>query len=174
VPLALVAPTLIAPVNAAMITTRTPTLTWGTVIGAATYRIQVSTVSTFTTTIVNDSTLTVGAKVVTNANAGTYYWRVNAKNAGGTSAWSTMFYFVQTVGGITTASSHYVPMTIGHNGVLEVYMVNGSRVMNVPYEASATKAQLLNTASKSLAKGYYSYRFRSDDSKIDIVGKLIK
>ena len=63
---------------------------------------------------------------------------------------------------------------MGHNGVLEVYMANGSRVMEIAYGASATKTQLLNTASKTLARGYYTYRFRGTDAHVDIVGKLVK
>jgi hypothetical protein len=104
----------------------------------------------------------------------TYYWRVNAKNDGGTSAWSTIFSFTTTTTGVIAAKPHYVPVTMGHNGVLEVYMANGSRVMQIAYSASATKAQLLNTASKTLAKGYYTYRFRGPDANMDIVGKLVK
>jgi hypothetical protein len=61
-----------------------------------------------------------------------------------------------------------------HNGVLEVYTANGSRVMEIFYGASATKAQLLNTTYKSLAKGYYTYRFRNVDANVEILGKMIK
>jgi len=74
----------------------------------------------------------------------------------------------------SAATPHYVPATMGHNGVLEIYMANGSRVMEIAYGASATKVQLLNTASKTLAKGYYTYRFRSIDANVNIVGKLVK
>jgi biopolymer transport protein ExbB len=81
---------------------------------------------------------------------------------------------IQQTTGVIAAVPHYVSSKLGHNGVLEVYMVNGSRVMELAYGASATKTQLLNTASKTLAKGYYTYRFRSNDANVDIVGKLVK
>ena len=170
------APTLSAPANAAVGISVTPTLTWGMVGGAATYRVQLSTVSTFASTVVDDSTLMFETKAITTALTAntTYYWRVNAKNDGGTSAWSTIFSFTTTTTGVFAATPHYVPVTMGHNGVLEVYMANGSRVMQIAYSASATKAQLLNTASKTLAKGYYTYRFRGTDVNMEIVGKLIK
>jgi len=170
------APTLATPANAATGIAVTPTLTWGTVSGAVTYRVQLSTVSTFATTIVDDSTLATGSKAITSAltvNV-TYYWRVSAKNAGGTGAWSAVSGFTTVTTGIIAATPHYVPATMGHNGVLEVYMANGSRVMEIAYGASATKTQLLNAASKTLAKGYYTYRFRSIDANVNIVGKLIK
>ena len=170
------APTLTAPANAATGIAVTPTLTWGTVTGAATYRVQLSTVSTFASTVIDDSTLTAGSKAITTALTvnKAYYWRVNAKNAGGTSTWSSIFSFTTVATGIIAATPHYVPTTMGHNGRLEIYMTNGSRVMELAYGASITKAQLLNTASKTLAKGYYTYRFHSTDANADIVGKLVK
>ena len=170
------APTLTAPANAATGISVTPTLTWGTVAGAATYRVQLSTISTFASTVADDSTLTAGSKTISSAltlNV-TYYWRVNAKNAGGTSAWSALSSFTTASTGVITATPHYLPATMGHNGVLEVYMANGSRVMEIAYGASATKTQLLNTASKTLARGYYTYRFRGTDAHVEIVGKLVK
>jgi hypothetical protein len=169
-----VAPALITPANAASFITSSVTLTWGTVTGAATYRVQVSTITTFATTVADDSTLTVGTKALTALGNGTYYWRTNAKNIGGTGAWSTINNFIVNVVGIVPVAQHYIPVGMGHNGVLDVYMVNGSRVMEVAYSATATKTQLLNAASKTLAKGYYTYRFRSADAKVEIVGKLIK
>jgi hypothetical protein len=174
VPVAPGAPTLTSPATGATIHSSSDTLKWGTVTGAATYRVQVSTGTAFTTTLADDSTLTVGTKIVTGVANGTYYWRVNAKNAGGTSAYSTTFSFIVNVVGIAVVKNSYVPAGMGHNGVLEVYMANGSRVMELAYGASATKFQLLSAAQKSLAKGFYTYRFRSDDARIDIVGNLIK
>ena len=170
-----VAPTLSTPANASVGASVTPTLTWGTVSGAVLYHLQVSSVSTFASTVVDDSAITAGTKAITGlVNNTTYYWRVNAKNIGGTSAWSGIFSFKTTPTGVIAATPHYVPSTMGHNGVLEVYMVNGSRVMQIAYEASATKTQLLNKASKTLAKGYYTYRFRGINANVEIVGKLIK
>jgi hypothetical protein len=170
-----VTPTLTAPVNGDSTGSANVTLTWSTVANAATYRVQVSTISTFATTVIDDSTLTVGTKAYTNApRSTTYYWRVNAKNAGGTSAWSLIWSIKTKSTGIINVQSHYVTSTLGHNGVLELFQPNGALVMSVGYDASATKAQMINTASKSLAKGYYTYRFRGTDAKVEIVGKLVK
>jgi len=168
-------PILTAPASGAIVTTQMPTLTWGTVAGAITYRVQVSTISTFTSTVIDDSALIAGTRTLASGlNDGIYYWRVNAKNTAGTSAWSTISNFVVSGVGIATAAPHYEPVVIGHNGTLEVYTANGSRVMEIAYGASATKTQLLNTASKTLAKGYYTYRFCSVDANVEIVGKLLK
>ena len=38
---------------------------------------------------------------------------------------STLFSFTTATTGVIAATLHYVPVTMGHNGVLEVYMANG-------------------------------------------------
>jgi hypothetical protein len=93
------APTLSSPANSATGIVVSPTLTWSAVAGAATYRVQVSTASDFSTGIVaDDSALTTASKALSSLTNNTlYHWRVNAKNAGGTSAWSTPFSFTTIV-----------------------------------------------------------------------------
>jgi hypothetical protein len=93
------APTLSSPANSATGIAVSPTLTWNAVTGAATYRVQVSTASDFSTGIVSDdSTVTAASKALTSlTNSTLYYWRVNAKNAGGASAWSTPFSFTTII-----------------------------------------------------------------------------
>jgi hypothetical protein len=84
------APTLASPANGAIDVVTSPTLTWNASTGATSYGLQVSTVSDFSTTLVNQSTITSTSYAVSNlANNTTYYWRVNATNSGGTSAWSS-------------------------------------------------------------------------------------
>lgn len=168
------APTLIAPATSSMTTNRTPTLTWGTVAGAATYRVQVSTISTFATRIVDDSTLTAGTKILTTSlTNGTYYWRVATKNTGGTSDWTALFSFTVTSTGII-ASSHYTPARSGNAGTLELFQPNGVCVLSVAYEATSSKTQILNAVSNKLAKGYYMYRFHDVTTRTVIAGKLVK
>jgi hypothetical protein len=93
------APALSSPANNATDVAVNPTLTWGAAAGAATYRVQVSTASDFSSGIlVDDSTLTTGSKAVGPLSNGTkYYWRVNAKNAGGTSGWSGTWVFTTII-----------------------------------------------------------------------------
>ena len=103
-------PALTAPSDGATGIAIAPTLTWGTVTGAATYRVQLSTISTFATTVVDDSTLTVGTKAITGlANSTVYYWRANAKNSGGTSAWAVAYSFTTIVAAPATAPSLTMP-----------------------------------------------------------------
>jgi hypothetical protein len=65
-------------------------LTWSPADGAVTYRLQLSTSSTFATTLVDDATLT-GTSYTPAAplnQTTTYYWRLSATNPVGTSAFS--------------------------------------------------------------------------------------
>jgi hypothetical protein len=92
-----VAPVLISPSNNAMEQPATLILTWGSVTGAATYRVQLATDYLFTALVLDDSTLTTTSRKVSSLTLGKqYYWQVNAKNIGGTSAWSTAFNFKVT------------------------------------------------------------------------------
>jgi hypothetical protein len=88
------APVLSVPADGAASIATAPTLAWLAVSGAATYRLQVSTDNAFASTIVDDANLAGVTKTLGGlAPSTTYYWRVNAKNAGGTGAFSTVWSF---------------------------------------------------------------------------------
>ncbi|MGH7450808.1 MAG: FlgD immunoglobulin-like domain containing protein, partial [bacterium] len=88
------APTLTAPVNGAVNQSTTLTLDWNISTGAETYRLQVSTNSDFSTTVFDRANIaTTSREVGPLANNTTYYWRVSAKNFGGTSAYSEIRHF---------------------------------------------------------------------------------
>jgi hypothetical protein len=82
-------PVLSLPINGASKVAVNPTLSWNTVAGAVSYSLQVSIVSGFTTTIVNQSGIVANSYKVTGLlNNTAYYWRVNAATATGASGWS--------------------------------------------------------------------------------------
>jgi hypothetical protein len=91
-----VAPALVAPVDSVPNVDLNPQLSWGTVTGAAAYHIQVSTSSDFSKElVVDDSNYVQTTKLIGPLSLSTkYYWHVNAKNAGGTSAWSAPRNFI--------------------------------------------------------------------------------
>ena len=84
-------PTLVSPSDRASNVSRTPTLTWTAAAGATRYNVQVSTNSTFTALVVNQSGVSATSLAITTALASrrTLYWRVQAVNGSTTSAWST-------------------------------------------------------------------------------------
>ncbi|MGD0337995.1 MAG: cohesin domain-containing protein [Bacteroidota bacterium] len=92
-------PTLVSPANGDTVSSTAPTLIWNKAIGAETYHLQVSTSSSFTTSVFNDSTLIDTSIVVSGLTTSmTYYWRVNAKNTAGTSEYSTTRLFSTQLG----------------------------------------------------------------------------
>ncbi len=92
------APVLSAPVNNATNQPTTLALSWTAAAGAESYRLQVSTDQNFSTLIVDDSTLTTTAKQVTGLSSYVkYFWKVNAKNAGGVSTNSVVWNFTTTM-----------------------------------------------------------------------------
>ena len=70
------------------------TLSWSSVANATSFTVQVSTVSTFSTTVYGQADGVAPSQVISGLlPTTTYYWRVNALNADFTSAWSTVWTF---------------------------------------------------------------------------------
>ncbi|MFA5367133.1 MAG: C1 family peptidase [Dehalococcoidia bacterium] len=90
-------PTLASPASGATGQPQTPQLVWNPSTGASSYGVQVSTVSSFATTVVNETGVTETffgvPEGILNWNT-RYYWRVNAVGpSGSTSLWSATRYF---------------------------------------------------------------------------------
>ncbi len=100
------APTLSSPAQNSVNAPVSITLTWNAYIGATSYRVQLSSDSTFSSTEVNDSVAVPSRAITGLLNSTTYYWRVNATNALGTSAYSAKWLFTTsaTVPGAPTLS----------------------------------------------------------------------
>ncbi len=87
-------PVLVSPPDGATGVTVPVTFVWHLSATAVSYRLQVATDSLFTTIIYNDSTITDTTKTVSGLpQLALLFWRVSAKNPGGTSAYSAMWRF---------------------------------------------------------------------------------
>jgi chitinase len=92
-------PVLNYPSNGAAGIPANTTLRWNASTGAESYTLQVSTSLTFSTFILNQSSIVSASYALNGLSVNTtYYWHVNAKNVSGTSEWSS-------VGSFTTAPS---------------------------------------------------------------------
>ncbi|MDQ6870607.1 MAG: S8 family serine peptidase [Gemmatimonadota bacterium] len=91
------APALSSPADLATGVSTSPTLSWSASSGATSYVVQVSTNAGFSP-VTYTATVTGTSAVVSPALANNtkYYWRVNATNAYGTSAWSVTRSFTTT------------------------------------------------------------------------------
>ncbi len=93
------APALLSPADNATNVSTNPTLSWSAAASASTYRVQVATSATFTTTVVDQTNIAATNFGVSNLQSGAqYFWRVSASNACGPGAFSNARSF-------TTASS---------------------------------------------------------------------
>ncbi len=91
------APSLSSPANGATVSTTSITFSWTTPTGSPTqYQLQVSTSSSFSSTLYDSSTITVTSWTLSGfPNTGTtYYWRVRAYNSSGWGPWSGTSSFV--------------------------------------------------------------------------------
>jgi hypothetical protein len=140
-------PTLTSPADGTTGLSLTPTLTWSTVTGAATYHVQMSTVNTFSTVLIEDSTLTSSSRALSGlANGTQYYWRVQAKNVGGVSAWTSPWGFTTIIAAPTTPT--LTAPTDGTTGLslaptLTWSMVNGAETYHVQMSTVNTFATIL-------------------------------
>jgi hypothetical protein len=178
------APTLASPANNATNVQLTTTLSWNAATGATGYHLQVSTLSSFTSTVVDDSTLTTTSRSVTSlALNTTYYWRVHAMNAGGSSAYSAARNFKTTPttavekldGSIPTdyaLSQNYpnpfnptttIQYQIPSSDVvtLRVYDVLGKQVFELVNQYQTAGSYMVKMNAQMLPSGMYLYELRS-------------
>lgn len=90
-------PTLLEPASNASAVPVSGNLSWSMSSPAATYQVQLANDSSFATPtlVINDATVTSPSRAYGPlGNITTYYWRVNAKNAGGTSPYSPVRKFI--------------------------------------------------------------------------------
>lgn len=87
------APTPVMPANGATGAPTSTTLMWSSVADAETYRIRLSSDSTFSNTM-HDSTVTDTTFSPEQLSAGVkFFWQIRAMNAGGESPWSEVWQF---------------------------------------------------------------------------------
>jgi hypothetical protein len=167
-------PVLVSPSNGATNQILSLTLLWNAVTGAATYRIQVSTSSTFSTTVFDQSITDTSLRISGLVNNTLYYWRVNATNIGGTSNYSEPFHFTTiAVGNFYISPNPYDPnvpdgkltFTLSHraNVTVEVFDWLGRSVNmifdNKSFEAGTyTESYSGKKDGNILANGVYFLR----------------
>jgi hypothetical protein len=102
----LISPVLVTPADGTINTSFTPTLSWNTSSGAATYEIEVSDAVDFSNIIETADELTSTTYDVTTTlnEYTTFYWRVKAYNGTQGSEWSTEFSFTTKLTAPTLAT----------------------------------------------------------------------
>ncbi len=145
------APTLSSPENNEPNVSVSPTLSWSASIGA-TYTLQVSTFSNFSSYTYEKSGITNTSQQITGLSNNTlYYWRVNATNSYGTSSYSTVYKFT------TIASS----VTASISGKVTISTMQGNPISNAKIYTSPATTTVYSDASgnysiTSVAAGTYT------------------
>jgi hypothetical protein len=140
------APALLSPTNGATGIPPSPTFEWSAVAGATSYRLQISNDSSFSSIVIDQWNLTSTSQAISGLSISrTYYWRVNATDAGPSSAWSSVWRFTTLGGsvfsptvdnlGITTANGQFGCAWGDYDGdgYLDLY-IPGQEQTNVLYK----------------------------------------
>lgn len=124
-----------------------PMIRWYTTAAAFTYHLVLATDSLFENIIVDDSTITDTSRIVGPLdNITSYYWKVCAKNDGGTSNWSNVTKFT--------------------TGFFSIYnAAEGWNMVSVPLMAADYRKEILFPMAVSNAFGYNGSYVISDTLK---------
>lgn len=94
-PTAVDQPSLVSPADGETLSTKRPTFIWDGISGATSYTLEISISSTFSTNAIRATVTGLSYNAANDLAAGKlYYWRVQAKNAAGMSAYSEARTFV--------------------------------------------------------------------------------
>ncbi|MFI5251258.1 MAG: glycosyl hydrolase family 18 protein [Bacteroidota bacterium] len=112
-------PVLFSPVSQTNGVTINPVVRWNPSIAATAYRFQLYTSPNFSSTIVDTTISGTSVSINNLTRSSSYYWRVNAGNAKGTSDWSDIWYFVTTsaADGLPIQLSSFTASSKGSTGV---------------------------------------------------------
>jgi hypothetical protein len=127
-------PVLLFPPTHSINQTINPILSWSDSTSGANFRIQMSIDSLFSTTVVDNSGIATSSYSATGLSVSTkYFWRVQASNSFGTSAWSSAWAFTT---GSSTAFAYL--MNKGWNLVSLPIIASNPRVDHqFPYASSS-------------------------------------
>ena len=182
-------PALIAPASGATGIAIPATLSWYAVSGAASYGLQVSTSSVFSTFVVNLTSITATSYAVSGLNRSTtYWWRVNATNSGGTSAWATSGFTTaapvkSTTARPTPAASPTITAFIqgsslryevlGESKVgVTVFDLNGRRLFGIEEELRPAGSYEVQWPANMQRSGNFVLVFRSNAQ--EIIQQIVK
>ncbi|MCX6163745.1 MAG: T9SS type A sorting domain-containing protein [Ignavibacteriae bacterium] len=180
-------PTLLSPLNNATNVSLTPTLDWNTVLGASSYRVQVSQNQNFNTFKVNVTTTSSQYNVLPGVLEGNtlYYWRAKTYISSDSSIWSDVWNFTTLNQiGINLISSEipteyklfnnypnpFNPNTIIRFQIkdsrlvtLKIFDVLGKEVEILVNEKQSPGIYEVSFNGSNLSSGIYFYTIRSGD-----------
>jgi hypothetical protein len=178
----LATPTLVSPPSGSHVGMPV-TLFWRNSVSSTAYELQVARDSLFGSIVVLDSTITDTSRSVASLWDQWFYWRVRAKNGGGTSAWSSTWTFEAPMSDVTSLEgiplefglsqnfpNPFNPTTVIQYGLpkasrvsLEVFSVLGQRVTVVDEGERIAGYHEVRFDASSLPSGVYVYRLQAGE-----------
>ena len=156
-------PNPIFPFNRATGINVSTTLKWTPSIGANSYALQVSRNQSFTKIVRRSDVIATSLNLDRLNNNKTYYWRVMAKNAYGSSRWSNIWSFTTTTAAANTVIANFKGSPVS-NGVLltwETTFENNNKGFGIERKLSNSntwgKMGYIAGAGKSPVISNYSY-----------------
>lgn len=151
-------PTLSSPANGATGVAVSTTLIWNASAGATSYTVQISKNSAFTELVNHTDVAATSFSVSALNNNTTYYWRVQAKNANGSSEWSNIWSFV-TISEMNTVIANFSGSSVA-SGILLTWQTlreNGNKGFDIERK--------LSTSSRWVKIGYVAGAGISSDTR---------
>jgi hypothetical protein len=145
------APVLFTPANNAINVSRTPTLDWSTSTGAASYDVYLGTSSSpafYTNTASTSFSVSAPLNLATK-----YYWRVVAKNSGGSTSSSTFSFTTVALATPTLLSPSNNAVNVSRTPTLDWNTSSGATSYDVYLGTSPSPAFYVNVASTSVGVG---------------------
>jgi photosystem II stability/assembly factor-like uncharacterized protein len=143
------APQLVDPPDGSSDVSTTPTLNWDSVQYAASFRVQLSTDSTFATTLINAAGLTFSQYNVPGGvlnNNTRYFWRVNASNNAGTGPYSQVWDFNTVISPPVAAPTLLAPTNGATNQPLNLTLDWNDVFGTTGYKLLISNDSLFNTS----------------------------
>jgi hypothetical protein len=166
-------PTLVSPLNRSTDIKTNPAMIWNAATGTSSYRLQVSTSTSFNPVIFEDSTISATThEIGPLINNTAYYWRVLAKNSNGASTWSPVWSFTTGANTSIEKISSEIPAEffLGNNYPNPFYQTT-SLVYSIPIKTKVTimlldpKGREITTlVNQEQTAGKYEVKF--DGSKL--------
>ncbi|MEP1151323.1 MAG: T9SS type A sorting domain-containing protein [Balneola sp.] len=172
------------PADGAIVDASVIEFTWGKSNFAQSYNVQVSDNSDFSNIIAQASELNQTSFEIDDLGSGTYYWRISATNASGTSDWSEHLMFEVSTS-VSTESDANLPksFTLKQNypnpfnpttnieyGVpkaanvqLKVFNMLGQSVATLVSEKKSAGSYTVSFDASSLSSGIYIYVLKADN-----------
>ena len=159
------APLLMYPPNNASNIPNSLEFRWGEMSGVGLYHIRVSTSQNFSTTVINDSTLTTNSFDYSNLTKNTrYYWQIRAKIGSSWSNWSALWSFSTSLSAPNLSAPPDGNVFVNINGTLRWEQVTGALNYKLQISKSTNFSPLVVNDS-NITENNYNYSNLENNTK---------